>query len=151
METLVFVYGTLKRGFPNNHCLSGAEYVGNAVTVDKYPLVIATRYNLPYLLGAKNVGNCISGEVFKVNPSQLQVLDSLEGYPDHYNRIEIKVVMDSDVIDCHTYVLDRYKECLLELPMLNNYSQDDCMKYVRPCDRPDKNVDFRNEALDHTK
>ena len=45
---LVFVYGTLKRGQPNHHWLSTAEngwqrFIGEAVTEEKFPLVIASR------------------------------------------------------------------------------------------------------------
>ena len=52
---LMFVYGTLKRGQPNNHFMhdteSGhAEFVGTGHTTEQYPLVIAGKYNIPYLL-----------------------------------------------------------------------------------------------------
>ena len=52
---LMFVYGTLKRGQPNNHFIhdteSGhAEFVGTGHTTEQYPLVIAGKYNIPYLL-----------------------------------------------------------------------------------------------------
>ena len=57
----VFIYGTLKRGQPYHHVL--LEEVGGivhfkseAVTVDAYPLVAATRYNIPFLLNAKGIG-----------------------------------------------------------------------------------------------
>lgn len=51
----MFVYGTLKRGQPNNHFIhdteSGhAEFVGTGHTTEQYPLVIAGKYNIPYLL-----------------------------------------------------------------------------------------------------
>ncbi|KAL5258159.1 hypothetical protein ACHWQZ_G012947 [Mnemiopsis leidyi] len=148
MGIFVFVYGTLKRGFPNNHFLSGAEFVGNALTIEKYPLVIASRCNIPYLLGAKSQGHRVAGEVFKVTESQLQTLDFLEGYPDYYNRIELDVSVNSDTMLCYTYVLDRFKNCLLELPMQENYSYDDSMRYVRPADRPEGNVDHRGDVMD---
>lgn len=56
MTTKVFVYGTLKKGFPNHFFLNAKEhgtatYICNAVTKDKYPLVIdADQGNLPFLL-----------------------------------------------------------------------------------------------------
>ena len=150
----VFVYGTLKKGFPNSHCLTGTKYIGEALTVDKYPLVIASRYNIPYLLGAKNLGNQVAGEVYDVTDSQLKVLDTLEGYPGYYNRITIPVLtgVDSEVISCYTYVLDRYKDSLLQCVMLNRYSEDESKKYVKPCDRlPDKVSSHHVDVMDYSK
>ena len=58
MSTHVFVYGTLKTGEPNHYWFEDKSHgysclVGQAETVDKFPLVIATKYNLPMLLGNK--------------------------------------------------------------------------------------------------
>lgn len=36
MTHRVFVYGTLKRGYPNNPLLEGSEFLGEAVTVLTY-------------------------------------------------------------------------------------------------------------------
>lgn len=51
----VFVYGTLKRGEPNHGWFSKHEngyhkFLCNAKTVEKYPLIIGTKYNIPFLL-----------------------------------------------------------------------------------------------------
>ncbi len=59
--TPVFVYGTLKLGQPNGHMMLNrteghAEYLCRAVTVDQYPLVIATKYNIPFMLRLKGTG-----------------------------------------------------------------------------------------------
>merc|ERR1711936_990284 len=64
---LVFVYGTLKKGQPNHHWLSTAEngwqrFLGEAETNNKFPLVIASRYNIPYLIDQPGTGNRIHGE-----------------------------------------------------------------------------------------
>jgi gamma-glutamylaminecyclotransferase len=148
----IFVYGTLKKGFPNSNFLANAKFVGEGRTVDKYPLVIASRFNIPYLLGLKNVGNQIAGEVYDVTESQLKALDRFEGYPDHYNRIEVPVCVDFKVVGCHTYVLDRYKDSLLQFEMLKVYSVDKCMSYVRACDRPaETKISFREEVMDYSK
>lgn len=52
---LLFVYGTLKRGQPNYDVMTDstngtANFVCCCQTVDKYPLVIATAANIPFLL-----------------------------------------------------------------------------------------------------
>ena len=49
----VFAYGTLKSGFFNHYLLAeqnDVSLLGIGTTVDKYPLVIGTKYHLPYLL-----------------------------------------------------------------------------------------------------
>ena len=60
--TRVFVYGTLKRGLPNHHLLTEpskygvAKFVGEARLAKKYPLVVYSSYNVPFLLGAEDKG-----------------------------------------------------------------------------------------------
>ena len=58
---LMFVYGTLKRGQPNNHFLNNpesghAEFLCSGHTTAQYPLVIAGKYNIPYLLYIRGQG-----------------------------------------------------------------------------------------------
>ena len=55
----IFVYGTLKRGQPNYKLLESVDnvvknFIGIGKTLDKYPLVIASRYNIPFVLGSKD-------------------------------------------------------------------------------------------------
>lgn len=62
-KTLIFVYGTLKRSQPNHGLLEGdrekIEFLSEATTVDKWPLVIATERNVPYLLYKRDYGKVI--------------------------------------------------------------------------------------------
>ena len=57
LDTLVFVYGTLKIGEPNHHWLNEARgrssFLGPGRTLDTWPLVVVTEYNIPMLLGKK--------------------------------------------------------------------------------------------------
>ena len=58
---LVFVYGTLKRGFPNHYLIEDekygkAEFVSNGVTTDRYPLVVATTFGIPAMLSKPGDG-----------------------------------------------------------------------------------------------
>lgn len=51
----VFVYGTLKKGEPNHHWFSKTKncvykFLNEGWTLEKYPLIIATKYNIPFLL-----------------------------------------------------------------------------------------------------
>jgi gamma-glutamylaminecyclotransferase len=57
----VFFYGTLKRNQPNHeHVINNrAQFVSEAVTVDKWPLIIASEFNVPYILNKKGYGKVI--------------------------------------------------------------------------------------------
>jgi gamma-glutamylcyclotransferase (GGCT)/AIG2-like uncharacterized protein YtfP len=101
--SLVFVYGTLMRGWANNQILvrSGAEFIGPKVTKDKYLL---GDVGFPYLYKRGVVQRYTKGQVDKTlfkrvlgelwtipSPSCLGALDSLEGYPLHYDREMIEL------------------------------------------------------------
>ena len=57
--TKIFVYGTLKTGQPNYDKLvdRNAIFVDKGVTVEKWPLVIASDANIPFLLFKKDCGH----------------------------------------------------------------------------------------------
>ena len=66
----IFVYGTLKQGEPNHYLLKNEDngvkiYCGKAKTVNKFPLVVASRYNIPFVLDCAGTGLNIQGEVYK--------------------------------------------------------------------------------------
>lgn len=56
--TKVFFYGTLKKNQPNEEHLfnRNVTYVSEGVTVDKYPLIIGSDFNIPFLLNRKGFG-----------------------------------------------------------------------------------------------
>ena len=81
-ETLVFVYGSLKFGYGNDHILDDSKFVGEFVTDDDY-----TMYDLgafPAIL--KDGDTAIHGELYNVNSDVLNSLDALEGVPTFYHR-----------------------------------------------------------------
>lgn len=93
---LVFVYGTLKNGEPNHSWLKNVEngvgeFVCNGTTDTKFPLIIATKYNIPFLLNVPETGHNINGEIYSVNEKMLHKLDELEDYPQLYDRNTFKV------------------------------------------------------------
>lgn len=57
----IFCYGTLKKDQPNHHYLveREAKFLCNAKTVDKYPLLIGTVANIPFLLNKKGSGKVL--------------------------------------------------------------------------------------------
>lgn len=58
----VFIHGTLKQNEPNSYYMAQPEngrsmFVGKGNTAKKYPLVVASRYNIPFLLDAAGKGH----------------------------------------------------------------------------------------------
>lgn len=87
----VFVYGTLKKGGPNHSVLSSkhngfAKYVCDGKTVKKFPLIVGTRRNIPFLLNAPETGHNVSGEIYSVDEKMFNHLDTFELYPQLYER-----------------------------------------------------------------
>ncbi|MEP3479364.1 MAG: gamma-glutamylcyclotransferase family protein [Fuerstiella sp.] len=78
-SSLVFVYGSLKRGFPLHQHLAGANFIDDAKTASMYFLVNCGEY--PGLRHATNQqpGVSIVGEIFQVDAKTLVLLDEVEG------------------------------------------------------------------------
>lgn len=92
----MFVYGTLKRNQPNHklltdHTNGNATFLIDGNTIDRYPLLIGTRYNIPFLLNVNGTGNRINGEIYNVDENMLRRLDELEGHPHYYLRQQIDI------------------------------------------------------------
>jgi gamma-glutamylcyclotransferase (GGCT)/AIG2-like uncharacterized protein YtfP len=86
---LLFVYGTLKRGFPLHHHLGPSRFVAAARTgpgfalyrLDWYPAMVAE---------AEATG--VTGELFEVSEPLLAVLDEVESVPYLYHRVQVPIV-----------------------------------------------------------
>lgn len=75
--TLVFVYGTLKRGCSNHGYLIGQRYVGDARTTGGFTLYTVTDY--PGMVRSVDARDTVTGEVWEVDEECLRRLDALEG------------------------------------------------------------------------
>lgn len=139
----VFAYGTLKTGEPNYAVMKdpangSATLVGTAKTVKKWPLVIASSYNIPYLLHCEGQGHNVSGEVYSVDDKMLAKLDDFESHPKYYVRTEEDVELDQPNggskkrLKVWVYFLKNYREDLLQRPHLESYSSkgDHGLEYV---------------------
>jgi gamma-glutamylaminecyclotransferase len=94
---LLFVYGSLKEGFPNFHVNKGRRVPGEFFTVRPYPLYLADGV-LPCLLPQPGVGHRVRGQLFEVTADELQALDELErvGEPGGYARLQLEVECAGD-------------------------------------------------------
>lgn len=79
----VFVYGSLKRNFPNHHLLIGQTYLGTFVTEQ----AIYEMKNFGIYPGVVSTGNkSVRGELYEVDHECLRNLDELEENGKIYQR-----------------------------------------------------------------
>lgn len=91
---LIFVYGTLKKGFPNHdRYMRQARLVGTYRTRDRYRLVLNGKRHSPCMLAGDGQGRQVIGELYAVDQAGLDQMDRLEriDLPDGYRRHCIKV------------------------------------------------------------
>ena len=97
---LVFVYGSLKQGYPNTHLNSGVRQSGSFRTCQRLPMYLLGEGHVPCLVLSPGTGHQVHGEVYQVTEDSLAVMDRLErlGEPNGYQRITIEV----EAIDAHS-------------------------------------------------
>lgn len=100
---LVFVYGSLKKGFHNHpHFLAGAVDLGDARTESSYLMMNGGAF--PYLIDPATLGadhedsladviGTVKGEAYAIGEVTLAALDHLESHPDFYRRKQVNVTM----------------------------------------------------------
>lgn len=93
MHHHVFVFGTLKEGFPNFHVNRGLRVPGTFRTTARYPLHLVGERHSPWLIDLPGQGDHVHGQVFKVDPAGLLAMDTLEriAEPDGYRRVQVEV------------------------------------------------------------
>ncbi|XP_020510861.3 gamma-glutamylaminecyclotransferase [Labrus bergylta] len=140
LMTRVFVYGTLKKGQPNNYRMfdssnGKAEFLASACTVQKYPLVIATKHNIPFLLDLPGQGSRVRGEIYKVDDEMLDFLDDFESCPAMYQRTLVKLEVEEwmgeekgeekpaagSITEAFVYSTNTYQPDWPTLPCYGNY------------------------------
>jgi gamma-glutamylaminecyclotransferase len=104
MGHLLFVYGTLKRGFGNNRVLGDSKFLFTGTTKEPYGF---------FDLGAfpcitKDGDVHVQGEVFELDDATLERADRLEGHPHFYKR-EVIIVNIHDLSEekCWAYFMVR--------------------------------------------
>ena len=122
MQALVFVFGTLKQGFPNFATNRGARVPGTFCTDAHYPLYLVGERYSPWLLDQPGVGYPVVGEVYTVDEAVLADMDRLERVhePDGYVRRTIAVrPVDASQSSCGPLQVQVY----LKRPALFDASQ----------------------------
>ena len=97
MEHLIFVFGTLKEGFPNFATNRGVRVAGSFKTCAAYPLYLVGERHVPWLVNSPGTGVRVSGEIFRVDGAAMAAMDKLErvAEPDGYCREVLEVEGDS--------------------------------------------------------
>jgi len=101
---LLFVYGSLKKGFDNHNLLgSSAKRLGKARTVKKFSMYEDSFGNYPYIVDEPY--SRIKGELYQITRAELmQKIDEFEGAPDYYIRRKIEVKSHHGVKRAFVYI-----------------------------------------------
>ncbi len=114
MPHSVFVFGTLKQGFPNFRLNGGNRIPGCFYTVERHLLYLVGERHSPWMIDSSGHGEYVVGEVYSVDELQLEAMDQLERIDetDGYRRTKIWVKrMDS----CHREAAFAYLKPIKQL------------------------------------
>jgi gamma-glutamylcyclotransferase (GGCT)/AIG2-like uncharacterized protein YtfP len=103
--TLVFVYGTLKRGGSNHFLLAGQQFVGAAKTRSGFALYDLDGY--PGMVADAAATEGISGEVWAVDAACLEEMDRLEGTAEglyRRERVPLEPPFADRAVDAYLYL-----------------------------------------------
>lgn len=92
-QYVVFVFGTLKEGFPNFKTNRGHRIPGDYRTVERFPLYLVGERFSPWMVDSAGEGEHVAGQLFSVDAEVLADMDRLERVDaaDGYRRREIRV------------------------------------------------------------
>jgi len=88
-RTLLFVYGTLKRGLSNHHLIAHQEYLGDAVTEPRYRVIDLGAH--PGLILDEQTGLAVRGELWSVDLRCLAALDEFEEVSNPFIRAPVAI------------------------------------------------------------
>ncbi|MCP3666630.1 MAG: gamma-glutamylcyclotransferase [Gammaproteobacteria bacterium] len=112
MEFLVFVFGTLKRNFPNSHLNQGEQLPGDFRTLKPYPLYLVGDRCSPWMVNSPDQGFQVKGELYSIDKNALRALDRLErvSEDDGYKRetIMIEEITHDQPLEAFIYLKQSY-------------------------------------------
>jgi gamma-glutamylaminecyclotransferase len=110
-DIIIAAYGTLRPQYNNNRLLAKSKHIGTGKTVEKYTLRAS---GIPFV--SKEPLHNVVVDIYKVDNSTLEDLDSLEGHPEWYCREKIPVIVNNKTLDAWLYFNDGYSH----LPIINS-------------------------------
>jgi len=137
MKHHVFVYGTLKKGFPNHEdYLGSARQLGKYQTLEKYPLVLCGPRYVPCMIYSPGDGRHVAGELYEVDDECLNRIDALERVQDSdgYRRTVIRVRssgrLNQDIREALAYFMLPEQITDRRSNDLKTYGPDQATKYT---------------------
>lgn len=101
-KTLLFVYGTLKRGMKSHSLLAGQEFLGEATTMPLYRLYTFGWH--PGMVLDDDDGLDVKGELYAVDEATLAKLDEYEGVADDwYVRANVAIRDCFETVQAYFY------------------------------------------------
>lgn len=104
---LLFVYGTLRRGGSHHRLLGDAEHLGAWRSGPHYRMLDMGPY--PALVQGEAT---VAGEIYRIRPEMLPMLDAYEGCPGDYRRERI----DTEFGMAWVYLWDRVAPTAAAIP-----------------------------------
>lgn len=108
---IIFVYGTLKKGFKAHDLLATSTFLGTVYTKPLYRLF--SKYYYPCMISCAIDGKKIQGEIYSIDYSTLKRLNEYEGTASGLYSLE--------VIEIDTSSLQNNYKCI---------DQDYCLGYL---------------------
>ena len=132
----IFVFGTLKEGFPNYKINKGSRLKGNYLTKNKYPLYLIGERFAPWLMLDKGNGHNVRGQVFTVDDATLADMDKLEriNKSDGYRRIELTVISEESgkelVVFAYGKLVEQLNSADIQLELDGEYKLEHSLLYL---------------------
>ena len=132
----IFVYGTLKEGFPNDKINKGSRLEGDYLTKNRYPLYLVGKRFSPWLMLEKGNGHNVRGQVFTVNDATLAEMDKLERINelDGYRRIELTVISEESdeklLVFAYGKPVEQLDSAEIQLELNGEYKLEHALLYI---------------------
>lgn len=98
--SILFTYGTLKKGFKNHKLIENSKYI------DTGKIVGFDLYDLGPFPGIKEGTEEVFGEIYEIDRETLKRIDRLESEGILYNRETVDVVTEDSHLTAMTYILN---------------------------------------------
>jgi len=134
-EHRLFVFGTLKQGFPNYHLNQGRRIDGEFITLEAYPLYLVGQRYSPWMMDAPGKGSNVTGELYLVDDQQLKQLDRLErihaddGYRRRMIRVKRSPIGQPQTVMCYLKPPQQLDSADIRHGPLNQYTLQQAQHY----------------------
>ena len=133
----VFLFGTLKQGFPNSSKNKGSRVPGEFLTKNRYPLYLVGERHSPWLVLSEGEGFQVRGQVFMIDEATLIDMDRLERTheTDGYCRVQMTVYSEftNEEMQVHVYVKppEQLEGMLVQLGPIAEYELEHSLLYQK--------------------